>query len=61
MHGLACSEVIQAFTLTAAQIDQRCGLQGKGKAVVAIGAGPVVEHCINLLQTLHRFTQRSGG
>ncbi|MNE35512.1 hypothetical protein D3C80_1292770 [compost metagenome] len=60
MQGLAGRKTVEAVTLATAQIDQRGGLQGKGKTICPVRRGAVVEHRIDVLQALHRLAQGAG-
>ncbi|MNE19732.1 hypothetical protein D3C80_1128230 [compost metagenome] len=60
MHGLAGGKVIQRPALTAAQINQRGGLQGKGIAVSTITARAVIKQGVHRLQAFERLAQRPG-
>ncbi|MNV08797.1 hypothetical protein D3C71_992720 [compost metagenome] len=61
VQGLAGGKMIEGTAFATAQINQRGGLQLKGKAIVAVGCGTVVEHRVDALQALDRLTQWPGG
>ncbi|MNH19726.1 hypothetical protein D3C79_794720 [compost metagenome] len=60
MQALARREEVERAALATTQVDQRTGLQTKGEALRAVGAGTVEQHRISLLQALGRLAQGAG-
>lgn len=58
MHRLARGKVVDRPALAGLQIDQGGGLQVKGKTIVSITGGAVIQQRIDALQPFHRLAQR---